>query len=202
MLPSHELDIRQLELQNKINQPRYLEIRSDEDDSEQRIGERSALMEELADVRLKLIEATRTEGREAEAAMARNVDTDGWSPELREFRELGAEDQTSSATCKATVQERSVSTERRERVQRPRFQRELAASATTRSRCCWTGASISILKAAAIADMPRQSKRTEITGVTAVRKTKATSPASWTPRTAHILALPTPPWDPGVTATR
>lgn len=88
MLPSHELDIRQLELQNKINQPRYSEIQSDEDDAQKRLGERTALMEELLDVRLKLIEATRKEARDAEIAMARNVDTDGWSPELRDFRDL------------------------------------------------------------------------------------------------------------------
>ena len=45
----------------------------------------------LSSFRLKMIEALDTESREAEAAMARftNMNAEGWTPELREFRELG-----------------------------------------------------------------------------------------------------------------
>ena len=55
----------------------------------------------------KLIEALNKEDTEAQAVMARNVSTDGWSPELREVREI-AQRASIADYVLAAVQERTV----------------------------------------------------------------------------------------------
>ena len=89
MLDSHRLRGEEITLQNRLNEPQYIEIRSDVEGYETRLGERNALVEQLSGVRLKIITALDKEDGEAQAAMARNVDTSGWTPELREFHQLG-----------------------------------------------------------------------------------------------------------------
>ena len=89
MLDSQRLRSEELTLQNRLNEPQYIEIRSDAEGYETRLGERNALVEQLSAVRLKIITALDKEDGEAQAAMARNVDTSGWTPELREFHQLG-----------------------------------------------------------------------------------------------------------------
>ena len=89
MIDSDRLKIEEIRLQEKVNSPTLLEIRSDADDAEQRIGERNALTEQLSEKRLEIIKAMEKEDLEAQAAMARDANTDGWTPELREFHQLG-----------------------------------------------------------------------------------------------------------------
>ena len=89
MLKSTTLQIEERKLENQINEPRYLEIRSDDPDAETRATERTALVEELSAKRLEIIEAYQEEARDAEIAMAKRVDTDGLTSEQREFRDLG-----------------------------------------------------------------------------------------------------------------
>ena len=88
MLESHRLKIEEIRIQEKINDPKFLEIRSDDDDAEQRIGERNALTVQLSDKRKEIIGALETEDREAQVAMARHVDPEGMTKELREFRDV------------------------------------------------------------------------------------------------------------------
>ena len=88
MLSSDRLRQEEIRLQEKLNDPKYVEIRSDDPDAETRMGERTALASELSDKRLEIIKALDKEDKEAQAAMARHADTDGWTAELREFRDL------------------------------------------------------------------------------------------------------------------
>lgn len=88
MLDSHRLQIERAELQNKLNSDRFVEIRTTDADAETRMGESKALREQLNTVNEKLIAALEKEDTEAQAAMARHVDTDGWTPERREVREI------------------------------------------------------------------------------------------------------------------
>ena len=61
----------------------------------------------LAAVRSQIIAALQTESDAAQAAMATNIDTSGWTAELREFRDLGQ--RTSIAGyMQATVSEKRV----------------------------------------------------------------------------------------------
>ena len=85
-LPSMTIHVEAIKLQNQINA--LPEIRMDAPDSETRMAERHALMSQLAETRERQIAALEKEGIELEAANVRNVDTDGFSPELRAFREL------------------------------------------------------------------------------------------------------------------
>ena len=55
----------------------------------------------------RLITAHQTEDQEAQAAMANHTDTEGWTPELREFRELGQRTSIVNYMA-ATVQEKRV----------------------------------------------------------------------------------------------
>ena len=161
MLESHRLKIEEIRLQEKINDPKFLEARSDDDDAEQRIGERNALTVQLSDKRKEIIGALETEDREAQAAMARNVDTDGWSPELREFRELGQK--TSIVRyMQATVQEKRVDGAEKE------YNDHVFSGSWQQGdyplEMLLDRGEYFDLKSAAIADM-RTEQRTEITGV-------------------------------------
>ena len=80
-LPSMAIEVEAIQLQNQINA--LPETRMDDPDSETRMAERHALMIQLDETRLHQIAALRQEGIELEAANVRNVDTDGFSPELR-----------------------------------------------------------------------------------------------------------------------
>lgn len=86
MLTSDRLHIERIKLQNKINTA--LETRSDSDEYETRMTEAATLKVELAEKNEALIAALDKEDKEAQAAMARNIDTDGWTPETRDFRDL------------------------------------------------------------------------------------------------------------------
>ena len=107
MIDSDRLKIEEIRLQEKVNSPNLLEIRSDASDAEQRIGERNALTEQLSQKRLEIIKAMEKEDREAQAAMARHVDTDGWTPELKEFRGI-AQQATLREHFAAVVESRNV----------------------------------------------------------------------------------------------
>ena len=91
MLDSQRLKIEELRLLNKSNQEKYLEMREDHKDYEILKGEHRAIVGELAIVRDKLGAAHEKEGIEGSIAMARHVDmpAEMWTPELKEFRELG-----------------------------------------------------------------------------------------------------------------
>ena len=86
MLGSQRLLQQISELRAKIN--RLPEIRYDAADAATRLGERAALVDQLAGLDEKLVEVLDRQDKEVQAALASDVDTDGWTPELREFREL------------------------------------------------------------------------------------------------------------------
>ena len=85
-LPSMAIEVEAIQLQNQINA--LPETRMDDPDSETRMAERHALMIQLDETRLHQIAALRQEDQEGQAAMALNINTDGWTPERREFRAL------------------------------------------------------------------------------------------------------------------
>ena len=90
MLESQTLEIQRIELRKQINGlGEQIETRADDPETETRIGERLSLFKEMAGVDDKMIAALKREDEEAQAAMARNVDTAGWTAELREFHQLG-----------------------------------------------------------------------------------------------------------------
>lgn len=71
------------------------EVRAEESGYDEYVSQRSQKVRELNDLvrqfnaaTVRLREATTKEEREAQAAMASHVDTDGWSQELRDFRDL------------------------------------------------------------------------------------------------------------------
>ena len=86
MLDSQRIQIDRIKLQRKINE--IPEMRDDDPEAETRMAKRSVLMEQLLGIDEKFIEALQKEDQEAQAVMARHVDTDGWPSELRELREL------------------------------------------------------------------------------------------------------------------
>ena len=74
MTPTQKLTIERAELQNKLNSDKFVEIRSDETDAKERMGEAKALRDQLHTVNEKLIEATKAD-----------ADT---SPETREWADV------------------------------------------------------------------------------------------------------------------
>ena len=107
MLDSTRLQKERAEVQNKLNSDRFVEIRSTDADYEARMGEHKTLREQLNGINEKIIEALDKEDTEAQAAMATHVNTDGWSPELRGFRDIAQ--RTSIADyVQAVVTERNV----------------------------------------------------------------------------------------------
>ena len=89
MLKSMALRSDELTLQNRLNEPQYIEIRSDAADYEMRLGERNVLVGQLSELRRQIIAAYELEDQEAQMAMARNIDPDGLTAEQREFHKLG-----------------------------------------------------------------------------------------------------------------
>ena len=87
MLPSQQTTKEISALRAKVNQ--IPELRSDDPEFATKQGERAALVGQLIDLDLKLVEQMDREDLEAQAAMSRSANHDGWTPELREFHELG-----------------------------------------------------------------------------------------------------------------
>ena len=73
---TQKLTIERAELQNKLNQDKYIEIRSNEPDEAERVKEFKALRDQLNHVNVKLIEAIKADG---------GADT---TPETREWSDL------------------------------------------------------------------------------------------------------------------
>ena len=134
-------------------------------------------------MRGQIIEALRAEDAAAQAAMAANVDTSGWTAELREFRDLGQ--RTSIAGyMQATVSEKRVDgaeAEYNDHVFGANWQQGDYPLEMLLDRGEYFA-----LSAQAIGDMQDEEKRTLITGVVSGRKTKPTLPASWLAATARI----------------
>ena len=87
MLDSTRLNNERIALQNEINA--LPELRSDDPDEKTKLGERNAKLTRLASLGEQVITATEKEDGEAQAAMARDANSDGWTPEMREFHQLG-----------------------------------------------------------------------------------------------------------------
>lgn len=85
MLKSSTLQIERIQATQQLN---AIEVRSDDPNKEQRVAERQALETKINEINERLIEELTREDVETQAAMASHVDTDGWTPELREFRDL------------------------------------------------------------------------------------------------------------------
>ena len=105
MLESHTLQKESVELQQKINE--IPEIRMDDPDADTRLAQRMSLLANLAETRERQVIAMMKEDGEAQAAMATNADTSGWTAELREWHQLGQ--RTSMAEyMRAGAQQRTV----------------------------------------------------------------------------------------------
>ena len=87
MLDSQRIQIDRIKLQRKINE--IPEMRDDDPEVETRMAERRVLVDQLLGIDEKLIAAMEKEDGEAQAAMAANADTSGYTPEMREFHQLG-----------------------------------------------------------------------------------------------------------------
>ena len=167
MLASTEIKIREIRLQNEINdipEVRLAEGGGNVDEYAEYQTRWGAANKALADVRAELIVALEKEDQEAQAAMARHIDTDGWTPELREFRALG---QRTSITgyMQATVSERRVDgaeAEYNDHVFGTNWQQGDYPLEMLLDRNQYF-----TLSANAIADMQDEEKRTLITGVVA-----------------------------------
>ena len=161
MLESQRLQMERAKLQVTINE--MPEIRSDNPDAETRIAERQAKVTELISIDNRMVTALDTEDKEAQAAMARSVDTEGWTPELRERHALGQRTSIVNYMA-ATVQEKRVTGAEAEyndmifgsSWQQGDYPLEMLLDRGEYFR----------LDAQAIADMQTE-QRTEITGVTA-----------------------------------
>ena len=92
MLESTRLRQEELRLQNEINdlpEVRLADDRANSEEYETAERRRNEGIGGLAAVRGQIIEALRAEDVAAQAAMATNADTSGWTPEMREFHQLG-----------------------------------------------------------------------------------------------------------------
>ena len=88
MLDSQRIQIDIIKLTKEIN-AMPLELRADDPEAETRMAERIAKGNQLTAMYEKQIAAMEKEDQEAQAAMSRHVNTDGWTPELRAFHDLG-----------------------------------------------------------------------------------------------------------------
>ena len=139
-------------------------MRADDPDFDSRMGERKALQEQLTGLNERLITAYQAEDQDAQLAMARHVDTDGWSAELREFRDLAQKTSIVNYMA-ATVQEKRVGgaeAEYNDHVFGGSWQQGEYPLEMLLPRSEVIG-----LSAHAIADMRGGEQRTEITGVVA-----------------------------------
>ena len=89
MLNSQKIEIERIEVQQKLNAPRLVEMRATDEDLESRMGERKVLQEQLVGLNERLITAYQEEDKEAQMAMSSHVSTDGMTAEQREFHALG-----------------------------------------------------------------------------------------------------------------
>ena len=106
MLKSTTIDIERLKLSKEINS--LPEIRIDKDpEMEQRFKERETLMGRYNDLTEQLIRAHEQEDMETQAIMAKGVNTDGWTPELRELHDI-AQKTSIADYFAATIEGRNV----------------------------------------------------------------------------------------------
>ena len=96
MLASSRIELERVELRKKTNalgltiETRMAGEESLDDEAvETRVKERQGLVEQMITKDEEMIAALRKEDGELQAAMAKNTNTDGWTPEAREFHELG-----------------------------------------------------------------------------------------------------------------
>ena len=89
MLNSQKIEIERIEVQQKLNAPRLVEMRATDEDLESRMGERKVLQEQLVGLNERLITAYQEEDKEAQIAMSSHVPLDGMTAEQREFHALG-----------------------------------------------------------------------------------------------------------------
>lgn len=105
MLESTKLAIEAAKLQKKIAQ--LPEVRTDDPEMEKRLGEFTSMKDEYIKIQEKQIQALEKEDQEAQAAMARFADTSGWTPELRELRDVAQRTSIADYVA-AAVEERNV----------------------------------------------------------------------------------------------
>ena len=106
MLDSTRLQLDRNALDTEI--ARASQFPSDAVDYEVRLGEYNNKLGQREQLDLRIVDATKREDAEAQAAMSANANMDGWSPELREFHELGQ--RTSMVEyMRAGVSQRSLS---------------------------------------------------------------------------------------------
>ena len=89
MLESTRLQEEVNGLEAELRSDRLSILTEGDDNYETRLGERSAKRDNVNEINKRIIKALVEEDGNAQAAMARHVNTDGWTPELREWRELG-----------------------------------------------------------------------------------------------------------------
>ena len=87
MLESTRLQLERNALDTEI--ARASQFASDAEDYEVRLGEYNNKLGQREQLDLRIVDATKTEDRDAQAAMSATANPDGWTPELREFHELG-----------------------------------------------------------------------------------------------------------------
>ena len=89
MLESTSLSEQKGKLQKELRSERFFMLTGQEADFAQLQGEMRAKITQVDELEERIIKALDKEDVEAQAAMAKNVNTDGWSPELRELRDIG-----------------------------------------------------------------------------------------------------------------
>ena len=87
MLTSTQLTLERAKLVGQLDE--IIEVRDDNPAKETILAKRGVLHGQLREINGKIVAALETEDLEAQAAMARSVDTSGFTSEMREFRELG-----------------------------------------------------------------------------------------------------------------
>ena len=87
MLTSAQLSIDRAKLVGQLDE--IIEVRDDDPAKETILAKRGVLHGQLMETNDKIVAALETEDLEAQAAMARGTNQDGWTPELREFHQLG-----------------------------------------------------------------------------------------------------------------
>ena len=107
MLESTRLSEQKAAVSKKLRSDRFAVMTGQEDDFAQRQGEIRAMYDQTDDLETRIVAALDQEDQEAQAAMARNVNTEGWTPELREFRSL-AQKTSIADYVQAVVTERNV----------------------------------------------------------------------------------------------
>ena len=89
MLKSTTLTEEKNTIQKELRSDRYALMKGGEEDFEQRQGEIRAKYDQIDVLEERIVGALREEDGAAQAAMATNADTSGYTPEMREFHDLG-----------------------------------------------------------------------------------------------------------------